>query len=153
MLPNKDGLEILKDIRGKVSNPILMLTAKGDDLDRIIGLEMGVDDYLPKPFNPRELIVRIKALLRRVQIDTHNSSTEQAIIEINGIVLKTKSREVFIKHRLQELTSTEFNILHTLIAHPNEIISKSDLTEQSLGRKLSLYDRAIDMHVSNLRKK
>jgi len=153
MLPSKDGLEILKDIRGKVSSPILMLTAKGEDLDRIIGLEMGADDYLPKPFNPRELIARIKALLRRVQIDRYDSTNEQTIIEINDIVLNTKSREVFFNHQLQELTATEFNVLHALIARPNEIISKSDLTEKSLGRKLSLYDRAIDMHVSNLRKK
>ena len=131
-----------------------MLTAKGDDLDRIIGLEMGADDYLPKPFNPRELIARIKALLRRVQMDlADQQASEISELSVSNILLKIKSREVFVDHRKAELTSTEFNVLRTLLTHPNEVISKSDLTELSLGRKLSAYDRAIDMHVSNLRKK
>lgn len=153
MLPSKGGLEVLRDIRGKVKAPILMLTAKGDDLDRIIGFEMGADDYLPKPFNPRELIARIKALLRRVQIDNCSNQESSTELKINNIILKTKSREAFIDNKKIELTSTEFNVLSTLLAQPNEIISKSDLTEKSLGRKLSIYDRAVDMHVSNLRKK
>jgi len=153
MLPSKDGLEVLRDIRGKVKTPILMLTAKGDDLDRIIGFEMGADDYLPKPFNPRELIARIKALLRRVQIDNSHNLEPNTELKINNILLKIKSREVFIDNKKIELTSTEFNVLSALLAQPNEIISKSDLTEKSLGRKLSIYDRAVDMHVSNLRKK
>jgi two-component system response regulator CpxR len=153
MLPSKDGLEVLRDIRGKIKTPILMLTAKGDDLDRIIGLEMGADDYLPKPFNPRELIARVKALLRRVQMDLADEQAADTELSVSNILLKTKSREVFVDNQKAELTSTEFNVLRTLLTHPNEVISKADLTELSLGRKLSAYDRAIDMHVSNLRKK
>jgi len=153
MLPSKDGLEVLRDIRGRIKTPILMLTAKGDDLDRIIGLEMGADDYLPKPFNPRELIARIKALLRRVQMDLADEQAPDTELSVSNILLKIKSREVFVDNQKAELTSTEFNVLRTLLTHPNEVISKSDLTELSLGRKLSAYDRAIDMHVSNLRKK
>ena len=153
MLPSKDGLDVLRDIRGRIKTPILMLTAKGDDLDRIIGFEMGADDYLPKPFNPRELVARIKALLRRVQMDRNDEEAPDTALSVGNITLKTKSREVFVDHRKADLTSTEFNVLRTLLIRPNEVISKSDLTELSLGRKLSAYDRAIDMHVSNLRKK
>ncbi len=153
MLPEKDGLSVLRDIRGRISSPILMLTAKGDELDRIIGFEVGADDYLPKPFNPRELLARIRALLRRVDIDQahHNKACSELVSD--NLVLKLKSREAIICDQLTELTSTEFNILQVLMNSPNEIISKAQLTEQALGRKLTLYDRAIDMHMSNLRKK
>ena len=152
MLPEKDGLSVLRDIRSKIATPILMLTAKGDELDRIIGLEVGADDYLPKPFNPRELLARIRALLRRVDIDRHQQEDISALISEN-ITLKLKTREALIHNKLTELTSTEFNLLLCLMSAPNEIISKADLTQQALGRKLTLYDRAIDMHMSNLRKK
>jgi two-component system response regulator CpxR len=153
MLPKKDGLSVLRDIRGQVSTPILMLTAKGDELDRIIGFEMGADDYLPKPFNPRELVARIKALLRRVEIDKGRTENKVNELSSDQISLNLKTREARIKGELTELTSSEFNILHTLMSAPNEIITKETLTEHALGRKLTLYDRAIDMHMSNLRKK
>lgn len=153
MLPGKDGLELLRTIRAKKATPILMLTAKADDIDRIIGFEMGADDYLPKPFNPRELIARIKALLRRVEMDFQQKDDKPKILEFGQLRVLLKSREVFIDNNAIELTATEFNILSTLIISPNEVITKSRLTEQALGRKLSLYDRALDMHVSNLRKK
>jgi two-component system response regulator CpxR len=153
MLPGKDGLDVLRSIRSKKATPIIMLTAKGDDLDRIIGFEMGADDYLPKPFNPRELVARIKALLRRVDMDMHTQPEQPEIIEHDSLRVNLKSREVFLAQELIELTATEFNVLITLLLHPNEVISKNELTQQALGRKLSLYDRAIDMHVSNLRKK
>ena len=130
-----------------------MLTAKGDDLDRIIGFEMGADDYLPKPFNPRELIARIKALLRRVDMDRQELSELPNFLENENLTVNFKSREVFLSGEFIELTATEFNVLTALLLHPNEVISKNELTQQALGRKLSLYDRAIDMHVSNLRKK
>lgn len=152
MLPKKNGLEVLRDIRSKIKTPILMLTAKGEDIDRIIGFEIGADDYLPKPFNPRELIARINALLRRVQLDSE-PSREEKNIELGKLIVKTKSREVLIDHSTIELTTTEYEVLIALIRKKNEIISKAELTEIALGRKLSLYDRAIDMHVSNLRKK
>lgn len=153
MLPEKDGLSVLRDIRGKIATPILMLTAKGDELDRIIGLEVGADDYLPKPFNPRELLARIRALLRRVDIDRNQQHDDISALVSKNITLKLKTREALIHNKLTELTSTEFNILLSLMNAPNEIISKADLTQQALGRKLTLYDRAIDMHMSNLRKK
>jgi two-component system response regulator CpxR len=153
MLPGKNGLDVLRSIRAKKSTPILMLTAKGDDLDRIIGFEMGADDYLPKPFNPRELIARIKALLRRVDMDMQVLSEHPDTLENEQLKVNLKSREVFLSEEFIELTATEFNVLTTLLLHPNEVVSKNELTQQALGRKLSLYDRAIDMHVSNLRKK
>lgn len=153
MLPGKDGLDVLRSIRSKKATPIIMLTAKGDDLDRIIGFEMGADDYLPKPFNPRELIARIKALLRRVELDTQLQVEQPETIEHDDLKVNIKSREVFLAGKFIELTATEFNVLVSLLLHPNEVISKNTLTQQALGRKLSLYDRAIDMHVSNLRKK
>jgi two-component system response regulator CpxR len=153
MLPGKNGLDVLRNIRAKKSTPILMLTAKGDDLDRIIGFEMGADDYLPKPFNPRELIARINALLRRVDLDKQPTIWHPDQIQNGALTVKFKSREAFLGDEHIELTATEFNVLSVFLLHPNEVISKNSLTEKALGRKLTLYDRAIDMHVSNLRKK
>lgn len=153
MLPGKDGLDVLRSIRSKKATPILMLTAKGDDLDRIIGFEMGADDYLPKPFNPRELIARIKALLRRVELDSATKEIQLEFIEIDALKVNLKSREVLLSGQLVELTATEFNLLKALLLQPNEVITKDALTQKALGRRLSLYDRAVDMHVSNLRKK
>lgn len=152
MLPGKDGLDVLRELRAQKSTPVLMLTARGEDLDRIIGFEMGADDYLPKPFNPRELLARIKALIRRVELD-RQSVNEVSRIALDGITIEAKRREVFIDHQQLDLTTAEYNILYALMRHPGEVITKSDLTETALGRKFSLYDRAIDMHLSNLRKK
>jgi len=152
MLPKKDGLEVLRELRAKKTTPVLMLTAKGEDIDRIIGFEMGADDYLPKPFNPRELIARIKALIRRVHYD-NQAPTDIPSIEFQGIRLDAKRREVQVNGQQLELTTAEYNILFELMTKPGEVISKANLTEKALGRKFSLYDRAIDMHLSNLRKK
>jgi len=152
MLPGKDGLDVLRELRAQRSTPVLMLTARGEDIDRIIGFEMGADDYLPKPFNPRELVARIKALIRRVHLDSQ-AVNEASTIELEGITLEPKRREVSINNHLLDLTAAEYNILYELMANPGEVISKSVLTEKALGRKFSLYDRAIDMHLSNLRKK
>lgn len=153
MLPGKDGLEVLRSVRASKATPILMLTAKGDDVDRIIGFEMGADDYLPKPFNPRELIARIKAILRRVEMDQLNSRPNRHLLEIDQLSVNLKSQEVLFEDKLVDLTATEFNVLKTLIQHPNEVLTKDTLTQKALGRRLSLYDRALDMHVSNLRRK
>ena len=152
MLPQKDGLEVLRDLRATKITPVLMLTAKGEDIDRIIGFEMGADDYLPKPFNPRELIARIKALIRRVNFDSQTVS-EITHYELHGIRLNAKRREVVIKDCLLELTTAEYNILFELMSKSGEVISKAELTKKALGRDFSLYGRAIDMHLSNLRKK
>jgi len=152
MLPGKDGLEVLKELRAEQTTPVLMLTAKGEDLDRIIGFEMGADDYLPKPFNPRELTARIKALLRRVQLDSQGMKVSSTI-DLQGIILEPKRREVHINQQRLNLTTAEYNILYELMTKAGEVIPKAVLTEKALGRAFSLYDRAIDMHLSNLRKK
>lgn len=152
MLPQKNGLDVLRDIRGRIKTPILMLTAKGEDIDRIVGFEVGADDYLPKPFNPRELIARINALLRRIEIDT-SPDTVPTLFEIGNLSLNTLNRNVMANGLKVDLTTTEYTVLLELAAHPNEIVTKETLTERALGRKLTLYDRAIDMHVSNLRRK
>jgi len=154
MLPGRDGLEVLRELRKIKNTPVLMLTARGDDIDRIVGFEMGADDYLPKPFNPRELVARIKAILRRVGLDHSVPPTTQEQTLKNGdIEVKPQSHQAFLAGHEVELTNAEFNILVELLSHPGEVINKSDLTQRALGRKLTLYDRAIDMHVSNLRKK
>jgi len=135
MMPVMDGLEALKEIRRHSRIPVIMLTAKGDDIDRIIGLEIGADDYLPKPFNPRELMARIKA----VKIDT--------------LTIDPSSRVALIGNNTLELTSTEFNLLYLLAERVGSLVSKEHLSEQALGRQLARYERSIDMHMSNLRKK
>lgn len=154
MLPGRDGLEVLRELRKTRNTPVLMLTARGDDIDRIVGFEMGADDYLPKPFNPRELVARIKAILRRVGLDQADTSdARQTEIAHSDIEIKLQSRQAFLAGVEIELTNAEFNILTELLSHQGEVIDKSELTQRALGRKLTLYDRAIDMHVSNLRKK
>lgn len=150
MLPEKNGLEVLKSLRPQLRTPIIMLTAKGDDLDRIIGLEMGADDYLPKPFNPRELLARIRAIQRRIALDQQQALR---LLHINGFVLDRDKMEVRINQRPIALTHSEFRVLETLSEHADHVVSKAQLTEQVLDRKLSAFDRAIDMHVSNVRRK
>ena len=151
MMSPISGFEVLKKIRTKdTSLPVIMLTARGDDIDKILGLELGADDYLPKPFNPRELCARIKAILRRSQ-PTDNAESNN--YEFEDILIKLNSRQAFIDQQEMELTSAEFDILHTLVKSAGEICSKEKLTEKGLSRKLEMYDRSIDMHISNLRKK
>jgi two-component system response regulator CpxR len=151
MLPQMDGIEVLRALRKSHKTPVLMLTARGDDIDRILGFEMGADDYLPKPFNPRELIARIKAILRRVTLDTQPSNMD--LLEKDDISLNLHTYQVLINGQSIDLTSTEFSILKTLLLNKGNVIEKAMLSETVLGRKQGLYDRAIDMHVSNLRKK
>lgn len=153
MLPKKDGLALLQAVRGQTHSPIMMLTAKGDELDRIIGFELGADDYLPKPFHPREFLARIKALLRRIAMDEQNSNIEESTLRLNNLAIYPKRREVKVDDKPVNLTAAEFRVLMVLARTPNQLITRAQLTEQALGRKLTLYDRAIDMHLSNLRKK
>lgn len=152
MLPGMNGIEVLKHIRQKSMVPILMLTAKGDDIDRILGLEMGADDYLPKPFNPRELVARLKAILRRHQYQ-ETSATEVGELMCRSITLTPASRKVSIAGNPLELTSTEFSVLKVLVENAGEVVGKEALYQQALGRTLTPYDRSIDMHISHLRKK
>jgi DNA-binding response OmpR family regulator len=148
MMPLRNGIEVLKDLRKASDLPVLMLTARGDDLDRILGLELGADDYLPKPCNPRELVARLRAVLRRSSGQVHTSA-----ISVDDLELSPGSRELFKdKHRV-ELTSTEFSVLQALLQRPGAVISKRDLYLSALGREPVRYDRSIDMHVSNLRRK
>jgi len=152
MMPKLDGFEVLRRIRSESSVPVIMLTAKGDDIDRIVGLEIGADDYLPKPFNPRELLARLHAILRRTQshnIDNHRHKT----LQVGDLEINSSSRTALANGQALDLTSTEFNLLNTLVNHAGTIVSKENLSEHGLGRTLQKYDRSIDMHMSNLRKK
>ncbi|MCW8899254.1 MAG: response regulator transcription factor [Gammaproteobacteria bacterium] len=152
MMPELDGFEVLRRIRSESSIPVLMLTAKGDDIDRIVGLEIGADDYISKPFNPRELLARLHAVLRRTQNSLRHEDNDY-VQQIGLLKINPSSRAAFAKGQALDLTSTEFNLLHTLVKQVGKVVSKENLSEHGLGRTLEKYDRSIDMHMSNLRKK
>lgn len=149
MLPKMNGFEVLKAIREHLDTPVLMLTARGDDIDRIVGLEIGADDYLAKPCNPRELVARLRAILRRTQ----KAPIHRPILQHEKIVVDCAKRVVTINGEPLELTNAEFNILEMLMKSPGQAFSKEELTEYALGRKFTAYDRSIDVHISNLRNK
>ena len=152
MLPGIDGFEILKRLRQKSKVPVLMLTARGDDVDRIVGLELGADDYLSKPFNPRELVARIRAILRRYE--SHGPAPAMGNrIEMNGIVLDPGTRDVTAGGKRVELTTFEFDILEMLMRSAGRVLSRDALMENFYNRKATPFDRSIDMHISHLRKK
>jgi two-component system response regulator CpxR len=149
MLPGMGGLDVLRRVRTHSPVPVLILTARGEDVDRILGLEIGADDYLPKPFNPRELIARIRAILRR----TSRSATSGSSITVGDLRLDPAAREVWLNDIRLDLTSVEFALLETLLRDAGHIVTREQLTEMVLGRKLGAFDRVIDVHISNLRKK
>ena len=149
MMPGMSGLDVLKSIRQTSNVPVIMLTARGDDVDRIIGLEFGADDYLPKPFNPRELIARIKAILRRSQ----QQPEEDKVLELGQITLDTRTRKAMVSDNELRLTGTEYEILKCLLETPGKVVNKESLSERALGRHLLPYDRSVDTHISNLRGK
>lgn len=151
MLPVMDGFEVLKKLRISHLTPVLMLTAKGDDFDRIFGLELGADDYLAKPFNHRELSARIKAIVRRM--DYLPSSSQQQELVIGDVFLCPSNQKVTCAEQEIEMTATEFSVLQLLMINKGQIVSKQDISEKVMGRKLVAFDRSIDMHVSNIRKK
>lgn len=151
MMPKLNGTETLKRIREKWETPVLMLTAKGEEIDRVIGLELGADDYLPKPFSDRELLARIRAILRRTQTVSHTRASDS--LEYRDITIYPGKQEAYCQNQLLELTTTEFALLAHFVAHPGETITKEELSLDVLGKRLAAFDRAIDMHVSNLRKK
>jgi DNA-binding response OmpR family regulator len=155
MMPGVSGFEVLRHIREHSRIPVLMLTARGDDVDRIVGLEMGADDYLPKPFNPRELIARIRAIKRRAEPDTGRTPAKASPdrIVVGDIELDTGTRTVFRSGEIVELTSVEFNLLEELLLNAGQLVSRAELVKKVLGRGLSPYDRSINVHISNLRKK
>uniref|UniRef100_UPI00351ADE28 response regulator n=1 Tax=Endozoicomonas sp. Mp262 TaxID=2919499 RepID=UPI00351ADE28 len=150
-LPKLNGFDVLKKIRQESDIPVLMLTARGDDVDRVIGLEFGADDYLPKPYNHRELVARIKAILRRGRPVQAEGAAK--FLQMDDLSLNLSNREATIDGAPLELTATEFQVLKSLIEKAGELISRDDLTQVALNRRLTPYDRAIDMHVSNVRKK
>ncbi len=153
MLPGLDGLSLLKALRSDNYCPVLMLTARGDDIDRIVGLELGADDYLAKPFNPRELQARVKAILRRVELAHSDSSKSPQILAVNQVEANPQNRQVHCQQQQVSLTATEFQLLEVLMRHAGQLVSKETLSQQVLGRRLQLYDRSLDMHISNIRKK
>ncbi len=158
MMPVLNGIETLKKIRQTSNVPVMMLTARGEEIDRVLGLELGADDYLPKPFNDRELVARIKAILRRVSPSesSQNStalSSEENTLEFCGLVLHSGLQQASYKSQDLGLTGSEFALLHKLVLRPGQIVSREELSMNVLGKHLSPFDRSIDMHMSNLRKK
>jgi DNA-binding response OmpR family regulator len=150
MLPKLNGFDVLSRLRLQCTTPVIMLTARGDETDRIDGLEMGADDYLAKPCNPRELVARMRAILRRSGEDVVRSTGRLVVGDVEII---PGSRSVLQSDELVSLTSTEYILLETLARSAGKVIDKGLLAETVLGRKLTMFDRSIDMHISNLRKK
>ena len=149
MLPKINGFEVLSLIRKHTQVPVLLLTARSDDIDRIIGLDLGADDYLLKPCNPRELVARLRAILRRSQQTLPN----KPFLRCQNINLDCSKRIATLEGKFLDLTNAEFTILEILIKSPEQAFSKAELTEYALGRKYTAYDRSIDVHISNLRNK
>ena len=149
MLPGLDGFEILRRLRQVSKVPVIMLTARGEDVDRIVGLELGADDYLPKPFNPRELVARIRAILRRYEPGSPAGSR----IEVSGVLLDPGTRTAASAGKPIELTTFEFDILELLMRNAGHVLSRDALMENFYNRKATPFDRSIDMHISHLRKK
>ncbi len=153
MLPGMNGFEVLRGLRAESTIPIIMLTAKGEEIDRIVGLELGADDYLPKPFNPRELLARVRAVFRRIGKSDKDSTEEGHRIEVGDVVLDKNTQTVYKDSEQITLTSVEFQILKILLENAGKVVERPDLSEKVLGRRLSYDDRSIDVHLSNLRKK
>jgi len=150
MMPEQNGLETLKLIRLQYNTPVLMLTARGDNIDRIVGLELGADDYVPKPCLPREIVARVRAILRRANDSGKNPKDA---LNLGPLEVQPAKRKVLLHGQEVELTSAEFNLLEVLASHAGQVVSKAMLSEQGLGRPLARFDRSIDVHLSSLRNK
>jgi two-component system response regulator CpxR len=159
MMPRMNGFEVLRRLRAEGSGVhVLMLTARGDDVDRIVGLEIGADDYLPKPFNPRELVARIQAVLRRARVTTRANVSPAAAasperITVGDVEVDTGTRHVRRDGETVELTNVEYEILVILLSAAGRVVTREELVRSALGREISVFDRSIDMHISHLRKK
>jgi two-component system, OmpR family, response regulator CpxR len=151
MLPDVNGFEVLKQIRGTSSIPVILLTARGDDVDRIVGLEIGADDYVPKPFNPRELVARVRAVLRR--IESRRNENQRQVISVDDVSLDSASRTVLREGSTVDLTTVEFDILRALLESAGLPVPRETIAEQVLSRRFDPLDRSIDMHISKLRRK
>jgi two-component system, OmpR family, response regulator len=151
MLPGISGTEVLRQIRQESQVPVIMLTAKGDDVDRVVGLEMGADDYVSKPFYARELVARLKAVLRRTA--PREPAAARKAMSFGDLLVTPASRQVLWRSVALDLTATEFNLLELLLRSPGELVTKDLLTEEALGRRRTSYDRSVDVHIGNLRRK
>ena len=152
MLPGLGGFAVLGRIRQASKVPVIMLTARGEEVDRIVGLEMGADDYLPKPFNPRELVARIRAILRRAA-DTAEHGGESAVVSVGDLEIDVGARRVQCSSQEVELTGAEFAVLDTLVRAAGTVVDRNELSRLALGRRSSAFDRSLDVHLSNLRRK
>lgn len=155
MMPKKNGIDTLKELRQHHHTPVIMLTARGSELDRVLGLELGADDYLPKPFNDRELVARIRAILRRSNWNEQqqHADTNAPTLDVDGLQLNTGRQEASFDGKVLDLTGTEFTLLYLLAQHLGQVVSRELLSQEVLGKRLTPFDRAIDMHISNLRRK
>lgn len=155
MLPGEDGLVLCRNLRAHSAIPVIMLTARGDETDRIVGLEMGADDYLPKPFNPRELLARIKSVLRRTQVITENARIEESqSIRFGPWTLDVRARHLIAEDGLVvNLSGAEFRLLKTFLEHPNRVLNRDQLLDLTQGRDQEPFDRSIDVQVSRLRQR
>jgi two-component system, OmpR family, response regulator len=153
MMPKQDGIEALRQIRQTSRVPVVMLTARGDDVDRIVGLELGADDYVPKPCTPRELVARLRAILRRAQGGANVGGASAGPLEIGALKLWPEKRRAEWRSRELVLTSIEFNVLEVLMKNAGRVVSKHEISEQALGRPLARFDRSIDVHLSAIRQK
>lgn len=151
MLPGLDGFEVLRRIRSSSAVSVLLLTARGEDVDRIVGLEIGADDYLSKPFNPRELLARVRAILRRTA--GAEVRQEQTILRTDGLELNRAARTVLQNGKKIDLTDVEFALLEALMRSPGKVVTREEISENVMGRKFHPFDRSTDMHVSRLRRK
>ncbi|MFA9440697.1 response regulator [Uliginosibacterium sp. sgz301328] len=152
MMPGMNGIDALRQIRQHSRVPVVMLTARGDDIDRIVGLELGADDYVPKPSSPRELVARIRAILRRAGSARNVAAAAQPLV-CGQLTVRPEQRHAEWNGEPLELTSTEFNLIEALVRSAGRVVSKQELSQSALGRDLARYDRSIDVHVSNLRHK
>lgn len=153
MLPKKNGFDVLRGLRKESKIPVLMLTARGEDMERIVGLEIGADDYLPKPFNPRELVARLRAILRRIEAVKNAQTLSSEKITVEDLVISLSARTAEVGGEKLGLTAVEFDLLVALAQEAGKVVKKEELSMDVLERELSPYDRSLDMHISNLRKK
>ena len=152
MMPVMNGLDVLRELRSFSSVPVVMLTARGDDIDRIVGLELGADDYVAKPCNPREIVARVRAILRRTR-RADNEVCAEASLVVDDVELRAEARTVLQNGQPLDLTSTEFDVLDVLVRQAGKVVEKAQVSQVALNRKLGRYDRSIDMHISRLRRK
>jgi DNA-binding response OmpR family regulator len=154
MMPRLSGMEALRRIRVRSKVPVLMLTARGDNVDRIVGLDMGADDYVPKPCTPGELVARLRAILRRTEArDAAAPSASQRLLQAGPLMLSPRIRRASWNGRPLELTGTEFSLLEVLAKHAGQLVSKQDISLQAFGQPLARFDRRIDVHISSIRQK